>query len=114
MGDPGETSGGRANPVEVEVVVEARVVRVEVEARLWVRRRRVRIRGQDAPIEEEGVPRFDFLAARFSLRLCWAFFFSPFFAPLSLFATVASSASAPILVFRVARHSPIACHTPGA
>ena len=35
--------------------------------------------------------RFDFLAARFSLRLCWAFFLSVLLEPLSLFATVASS-----------------------
>ena len=44
--------------------------------------------------EEDAEPRFVLLAARFSLRLCWAFFLSVFWEPLSLFATVASSGPA--------------------
>jgi len=50
-------------------------------------------RGQDGLIvdDEEDDARLVFLAARFSLRLCWAFFRSVFWEPLSLFATVASS-----------------------
>jgi hypothetical protein len=72
MGDAVEAARRRPDAVEVE--------------------RGVR-RGQDGPIvdDDEDAARLVFLAARFSLRLCCAFFRSVFWEPLSLFATVASS-----------------------
>jgi molybdenum cofactor cytidylyltransferase len=70
VGHAAQPRSGCADPIEVEP---------------WV--------AQEGLIDDEddAEARFDFLAARFSLRLCWAFFLSVLLEPLSLFATIASS-----------------------
>jgi hypothetical protein len=75
VGDAVQPLRGCADPVEVEAGARVGVGVV-----------------QGLIVDEEAAEaRFVFLAARFSLRLCWAFFLSVFLVPLSLFATVASS-----------------------
>ena len=82
MRDSAQPLRGRADPLEIEGRCESG--NVPGRDRLFAQE------GLIVDDEDEDVPRFVFLAARFSLRLCWAFFLSPFWEPLSLFATIAS------------------------